>query len=160
MPDGPQEAKIKRSEKWYAEGLHFSCTGCGNCCTGPSGYVGFEEDELGAMADYLGLTVAQFTKKHTRRLGKRLSLDETRTQHGYDCVFLERDEASGKALCSIYPVRPRQCRSWPFWPENLKSFRAYVNATRTCPGTIEGLHGKGTFFPVEKIRVLRDSTPK
>ena len=37
----------------------------------------------------------------------------------YDCVFLKEDPERGRKTCSIYPVRPLQCRTWPFWPENL-----------------------------------------
>ena len=29
----------------------------------------------------------------------------------------------GRAVCSIYRARPAQCRTWPFWPENLLSKR-------------------------------------
>ena len=41
--------------EWYADGLRFSCTQCGNCCTGPPGAVWFNEDEGKAMADKVGV---------------------------------------------------------------------------------------------------------
>eukprot|EP00961_Rhodomonas_salina_P046921 629705-Rhodomonas_salina.2 len=42
----------------------------------------------------------------------------------------------GKAICSLYEARPKQCRTWPFWPENLAS--PEVRLTRpnfAMPGT-------------------------
>jgi hypothetical protein len=46
-----------------------------------------------------------------------------------------------------------QCRTWPFWDENLTSRRAWDNARRRtpCPGM-----GTGPLIPIEKIRIQRD----
>ena len=145
-------------KEWYAPGIRFTCTQCGNCCTGPPGYVLFEEDDAAAIARHLKISLAEFYEKYTHDLGPRRSLGEVRSQQGCDCVFLRRDE-KGKALCSIYSVRPQQCRTWPFWSENLASRRAYERAGKNCPGMQKGLQDEGRFIPVEKIRVLRDSTP-
>jgi len=143
--------------EWYSGGLRFTCTQCGNCCTGPSGYVWFNDEELTAMADYTGLTREQFMRRHARRIGNRLSLGERKTAHGYDCVFLQRDPR-GKALCTIYPVRPTQCRTWPFWPENLSSPEAYDRAGERCPGMQAGLKGRGEFHSYQQITIRRDKT--
>jgi hypothetical protein len=142
---------------WYDEGLRFTCTQCGNCCSGPPGYVWFNDEELKAMADDLAMTPKKFREMFAVKHGGRWSLREVEGPRGFDCVFLRRD-AQGKALCSIYKSRPTQCRTWPFWPELLKSFRSYVNGTSTCPGTKRGLEGEGNFYPIEKIRILRDAT--
>ena len=106
---------------WYADGLAFDCTQCGNCCTGPPGAVWFDDAEAQDMAAVLGLDVDTFMKQYTRRIGARRSLNEHKTSHGYDCVFLDRDTMPGKALCRLYKARPAQCRTWPFWPELLES---------------------------------------
>jgi len=39
-----------------------------------------------------------------------------------------------ETACSIYAARPEQCRSWPFWPELLRSPQALREAARLCPG--------------------------
>lgn len=111
------------------------------------------------MANYLGCSEAEFYEQYTVMLDGRPSLDERWNQavKGYDCVFLERDD-DGKALCGIYKARPTQCKTWPFWRENLKSPRAWQNASRGCEGMQKGNAGEGRFFPVENIRVLRDKT--
>ena len=147
----------KQASEWYADGLSFECTQCGNCCTGPPGYVWFNDAEAAAMADYLGLEEREFRRRFARRKFHRWTLDEVRTPPGqYDCVFLRRDD-QGKALCSVYPVRPQQCRTWPFWPENLHSLQDWHDAARRCPGMSQGLRGGGRFYPVEQIRIIRDS---
>lgn len=145
-------------QEWFVEGLSFECTQCGNCCTGPPGYVWFNDDELVAMADFLNVGVDQFLDRFGHRVNGRWTLNEqwNAASKGYDCVFLRRDE-KGKALCSIYSVRPGQCRTWPFWPENLKSHRAWRRAARHCPGMNNGLTGEGRFYPADQIKIIRDS---
>ena len=143
------------NDEWYADGLRFSCTQCGNCCTGPPGYVFFTDDEAEAMATRLELTVGEFRKKHAHKAYGEWSLNETKTEFGYDCIFLVRDE-EGKAGCSIYEDRPKQCRTWPFWPENLRSQRNWLTVAKNCPGVADGLTGGGKFYPIDQIRITRD----
>lgn len=143
---------------WYADGLRFTCTQCGNCCTGPPGYVWFDAAELDAMAAHFNLTAAEFRRRYAHKIDGRWSLNEVKTVHGYDCVFLDRTP-EGKALCTIYAVRPMQCRTWPFWPENLKSQRAWLRASNTCPGVATGMKGQGQHYTLQQIRIRRDQTP-
>ncbi len=117
-----------------AEGARFECFQCGNCCSGSPGYVRFSPEESERMAAHLGIDVDEFLRRYARKRGGRWSLKEIETEGGYDCVFLARDAETGSARCSIYPVRPEQCRTWPFWPENLKSPEAWESAAEGCPG--------------------------
>lgn len=136
--------------------MSFSCTQCGNCCTGPTGYVWFNQQEAEAMAAYLEISVDEFHDEYTRRLMGRRSLSEVKIKRGmYDCVFLTRDAETGKTGCSIYPVRPTQCRTWPFWESNLTSKRAWNQAAKTCPGMQQG----GQFVPIEEIRIRLAENP-
>ena len=148
-------ASLPPAAEWYADGLRFECTQCGNCCTGPPGYVWVDDEELAAIAAVLDLTPAQVKAQFTRPLGNHRSLTETRSEHGYDCVFLDRDSQPGKALCRVYRARPRQCRTWPFWPENVQHPRDWQRAARTCPGI-----DHGPLIPIESIRIQRDATPQ
>jgi len=141
--------------EWFDEtGLQFSCTQCGNCCSGSPGFVWFDEAEGQAMATSLNLTVDEFYKKYARKLMGRWSLTEVRIAGKYDCVFLRRDDA-GKALCSIYQTRPQQCKTWPFWPELLESKKAWKEASRKCPGM-----DTGKLYPAQHIRLVRASNPQ
>lgn len=154
----PMTSQTAEKSEWYSDGLQFSCTQCGNCCTGPPGYVWFTEAELDAMAAFAHITPEQFRDLHTHRVGRRWTLNERKVDGKYDCIFLKRDD-EGKALCGIYAVRPMQCRTWPFWPDNLRSQRAWDKGARGCPGMARGKQGEGDFYPVEHIRIQRDNTP-
>ena len=57
-----------------------------------------------------------------------------------------------KRVCGIYEVRPLQCRTWPFWPENLENKQAWNVETRKCPGMNTGKH-----YTPAKIEALRDA---
>lgn len=79
------------------------------------------------MATYLKISVKEFMQTYTRQVGGDLSLKEfPRT---YDCIFL-RD---GK-YCTVYGARPKQCRTFPFWPENLESKEAWEKCKKRCEG--------------------------
>jgi len=135
-------------EKWYRAGLAFECTQCGNCCTGPPGYVWVSKKEIRAIAQSLGRSDDWLPKSQLRRVRFRYSLTEHRNG---DCVFLERNgEDVG---CSIYAVRPLQCRTWPFWTTNLTSADAWNRSNRTCPGINRGkLHD---FETIEEVRTKK-----
>ena len=150
----PEQIEMASSDKeWYRNGLGFQCTQCGNCCTGPPGAVWFNDQEAVEMAAELGMEVDDFMNAWARKLRDGWSLKETLTSHGWDCVFLDREKIPGKAVCSLYGSRPKQCRTWPFWPENLESPEAWEAARREtpCPGM-----GQGPLIPIEDIRISRD----
>lgn len=122
---------------WYAEGLGFACTRCGNCCSGSPGHVWVSPAECERIAVQLNLSLEDCTRRYVRRVGLRLSLRE---QRGGDCVFLVRG-AGGVTSCVIHPVRPTQCRTWPFWASNLNTPEAWNKAARGCPGmNVGGRH--------------------
>ena len=127
---------------WYAEGLRFACRACGCCCGGAPGYVWVDKEEVAAMASHLGMTARQFRRQYLRRLWRGLCLKE---KSNYDCVLLD---AAGR--CVAYEVRPLQCRTWPFWPTNLVSRRAWDDAARRCPGM-----NSGPLYRLEQIDALR-----
>ena len=136
------------SEKWYQEGLRFECTRCGNCCSGDPGYVWVTKEEIRRIAKFLGPRDAWLDKAKLRRVGIRYSLTE---RPGGDCIFLERE--NGKSACSIHPVRPLQCRTWPFWNVNLKSPAAWDQSAERCPGMDQGPHHD--FVRIEEVRLQK-----
>src|SRR4028118_1789755 len=74
---------------WYTDGLKFTCTQCGNCCTGGPGYVWISKVEIARLAAHLKITPAETVKRYCRKVGGRISLNERLTPAGnYDCVFL------------------------------------------------------------------------
>ena len=111
------------------------------------------------MADYLGMDVRSFHQQYARRAMGRWTLEEVKNGRDYDCVFLRENE-DGKRTCSIYPVRPTQCRTWPFWSSNMKNRRGWEMSAKTCPGMREPDARGEHFVPVEQIRVIMESNPE
>ena len=140
-PDAPEAGK----------GLRFACTMCGNCCTGVPGYVLLDDAELAALAKRFDISVDAFIQRYTHLLPEGRSLIERKTKFGYDCVFLDREKIPGKAVCGVYENRPKQCRTWPFWPSLLESKADWEDAKRKCPGI-----DKGPLISLQQIRILRD----
>jgi hypothetical protein len=54
--------------------------------------------------------------------------------NGPDCPFLRGTR------CAVYPVRPIQCRTFPFWRENLRSHEEWERLSQFCPGIDAGEH--------------------
>jgi Fe-S-cluster containining protein len=128
MPDQP----------WYKDGLRFHCTRCGHCCTGAPGFVWVNDGEIAAIADFRGEPEGETRALFTREaLGDR----SLREKANGDCIFYD-----AKQGCTIYPVRPRQCRTWPFWQSNVENPEAWQNASVGCPGC-----GQGELISCEEI---------
>ena len=151
--DAPGEAPADApGDEWYADGLRFSCTQCGNCCSGPPGYVWFHLDELKAMADHLKMLPHEFLRQYAHKVDGHWTLNEVQRDGQYDCVFLARNPKTNRGTCSIYHVRPTQCRTWPFWDYNLASPERWNDAARGCPGINRG--NKYTFVQIETQRLM------
>jgi len=123
---------------WYASGLAFECARCGRCCAGPEeGNVWVATEEVAAIAQRLCASPDDLMRRYIRRVGGRFSLVEKPGNR--DCVFLsEPDGPGGQRGCAIYPVRPTQCRTWPFWPMNLAAPEDWAEAGKRCPGINRG----------------------
>ncbi len=123
---------VKKDAPFYHRGLQFECTRCGKCCTGYPGFVYLSENDIDSIAKFLKMSKGSFARKYTRSVHvfeePRMSLTE---KPPYDCVFWD-------GLCTIYPVRPYQCRSYPFWKRNLVSEREWEKVGSTCPGINRG----------------------
>ena len=135
-----------KTDKWYAKGLQFSCTSCGLCCKGPDpGWVIVDEVDILRLLEVTGLETKAFGRKYLRQVtvdGKRvLSLVEKRN---HDCVFWEDDSG-----CQVYRTRPRQCRQFPFWPENLETPEAWQELKQFCHGI-----DQGRLYPLSEIRSI------
>jgi Fe-S-cluster containining protein len=126
------------AEPWYKDGLRFTCSRCGHCCTGEPGYVWTTDEDLKAIAEFRGESVEEVRALFTRWTDRGRTLRE---KPNGDCVFYDR-----KVGCTVYPVRPPQCRTWPFWESNLATPEEWEHTCQVCPGS-----GKGELIPVEEI---------
>jgi Fe-S-cluster containining protein len=105
-------------------------------------------EDMERMAAHLPLPFDEFTRRFVRKVGNKYSLVE---KFNYDCTFLTRDK-TGKAGCMVYEARPMQCRTWPFWKENLKSPAAWQKASGRCPGMCDA---DAHHFELEHIEACR-----
>jgi hypothetical protein len=132
----------KPTPPWYKDGLRFTCRRCGKCCGGAPGYVWVSEEEIQRIARYLGLEEREFLKRYCRRVFRRVTLRE---KPNYDCIFFS------PAGCRIYEVRPHQCSSFPFWPDNIDRPASWEATRRRCPGC-----GDGKLYTLRQIEAVRD----
>jgi Fe-S-cluster containining protein len=126
--------------------LRFECTRCGRCCVAGGGYYLFlGRREIEQIRAYLGLSRSWFRRRYLKRLPDGDRVASWRDDGG--CVFLD---AGGK--CGIYPVRPLQCRTYPFWPEVVNRRRDWRRESRRCEGI-----DRGGEVPVARIRKYLDA---
>lgn len=130
---------------WYKDGLRFKCTECGKCCTGAPGFVWLTLEEMEAIAKFLDIPLDLFKRKYVKMRNNRYSLIEKKSQNNA-CVFLE-----GKK-CQIYPVRPNQCRTFPWWKENLNSEESWKLAALEC----EGINDQAPIVPLSAITAMKN----
>ena len=131
---------------WFHKGLKFECTQCGNCCRTHDEYsfVYLAEADVTALTTHLELDRATFLGRHCQEEDGWITLriDEPA------CPFL--NEAGG---CSVYEARPKQCRTWPFWVENLKRTTWEGPVSDCCPGI-----GKGELVSADEVKRIAIET--
>jgi Fe-S-cluster containining protein len=131
-------AESKTDQPWYQNGLRFRCTMCGHCCTGAPGFVWVTDEEIQVISEFLHEPMEIVIAARTRVDQRGRSLREK--QNG-DCVFYDKT-----AGCTIYPARPSQCRTWPFWDSNVGTPKDWQHTCEICPGS-----GQGELIPPEEI---------
>jgi hypothetical protein len=107
---------------WWHGGIRFACQGSGKCCVsrGAYGYVYLTLADRRRLASAHGLPTREFTRKFCAKSEGLFHL----VDEGAQCRFLSGNR------CSVYESRPTQCRTWPFWPENM-SAKAWTASVRT-----------------------------
>ena len=109
--------------------IRFTCQrGCTNCCE-VQGYVYLTEADLLNAARFLSMTPAAFERKYVLRTRHLIRLRKPRAKQ---CHFL----VGGG--CGIHPVKPVQCRLFPFWPSWWKMGPRWRRTARSCPGIGQG----------------------
>lgn len=130
---------------FWEKGIRFECQGSGKCCTsrGSHGYVYVTLKDRQRFAAYFGISTVDFTRKYCQKTNGFFHLRDSVD----DCVYLKGTQ------CSVYEARPTQCRTWPFWPENMSSRAWKKEVVDFCPGV-----GKGRVYDGDEIRqLLKDS---
>ncbi|PCI78039.1 zinc/iron-chelating domain-containing protein [Candidatus Aerophobetes bacterium] len=137
---------VINKQPWYSEGVRFHCTGCGACCES-DGLVILTKDDVERASNTLNIQKDAFIKQYTQKFGKHLCLidqpDSTK------CIFLNREKG-----CKIYSNRPKQCSTFPFWKDLMRSKRCWDEEKQLC----EGLdHPEGKLYSSQEIDAIIQS---
>jgi len=122
---------------FFDQGICFECQRCGTCCTGDPGSIYVDDKDISRIARYLNLPASHLREKYLYPHKNSYSILENSDGR---CLFYE------DAGCKIYPVRPNQCATYPFWFENLRSVKEWRRVSRECPGI-----NRGSLYSKEQV---------
>lgn len=126
--------------------LRFACQkGCIDCCD-TRGFVYLSADDVTRIAGFLRLSAGEFLRRYVYRTRHLFRL---RKPPGKQCPFLE------ERGCSIHPVKPTQCRLYPFWPEIVERAADWRTEAARCPGI-----GKGRLIQIGTAMETADGMRK
>ncbi|MCR4953012.1 MAG: YkgJ family cysteine cluster protein [Treponema sp.] len=120
-------------EKFYKDGLNFSCKRCSFCCGHSPGFVYLSKRDLETLCNHFNLSKKEFVEIYCRWADyyygtKVLALQEKKN---YDCILWENG-------CSAYEARPVQCSTYPFWSWMLVDAKTWNECAQECPGMNQG----------------------
>ncbi len=102
--------------------INFQCQRCGACCKQP-GFVYLASGEAERLADHFKIDVYAFTEDYSLLLDRQHLV--LRKNPDESCLFW------GKEGCSIYAVRPAQCREFPLsW--KTENSQNYCEGLKRC----------------------------
>jgi len=126
---------------YHSTPIRFQCTQCSQCCYGgKDAYVRASTQEIEKIIRFMQIDTDEFETEYLVKLvdlgyGIRMKqsiLAKTMGKQGR-CMLL-----SDEGKCSVYSVRPTQCRTYPFWPEILISEEKWNNEITRCEGINQG----------------------
>ena len=131
----------------FKKSIHFQCQGSSNCCVsrGSYGYVYLSKKDAKNLSLNFRMKVNDFLKKYCDKTNGFTHLKENKRNK--QCQFLKDKR------CSVYKARPTQCRTWPFWKENMNAKVWNNEISKFCPGI-----GKGKLISQVKIKkeIIKD----
>ena len=131
---------------FWSKGIRFECQGTGRCCVsrGGYGYVYLTLEDRRRFARHFKMATQAFTRRYCAKTEGHFHLRQVEGP----CEFLQ-----GKS-CGAYEARPAQCRTWPFWPENMNARTWNGEVKAFCPGV-----GKGRLYSPQEIEELLKQDP-
>lgn len=95
-------------------------------------------EDISGAADLLGISVREFKAKFLVRENGIWFIDVSEEE---PCPFLTLNG------CKIHAAKPAQCRTYPFWTENMESQNHWKLAAGFCPGI-----DRGSVVPVKTVK--------
>lgn len=99
------------------------------------------------MAEHLQLDVSEFRRRYGARWDRGARSHVIHATRERPCPLLGPAER-----CTVHPVKPEQCRTFPFWPELLDSQEAWEAAREACEGID---HPEGKVFSRDDLQASR-----
>ena len=107
----------------------FSCQMCSHCCSGEPGYVFLSLEDIRRASGYLEVKEEEFLSIYCRKLDYgTYYIYSLKERDDFSCIFLSEKG------CTIYPSRPLQCSTYPFWKGLFDDDEAWEREKRSCPG--------------------------
>ena len=124
----------------YKLGIKFECQGSSNCCVSRNsyGFVYLSNKDIKKLSIFTKLSIKDFEKLYCEKTNGFIHLKE-KNKNG-NCLFLKEKK------CTVYKARPTQCRTWPFWGENMNQKKWNQELSKFCPGI-----GKGKIIKKKEI---------
>ena len=139
---GDVDGSYHRPE-FFEQGVRFECQRCLSCCSGEPGRVVVSDEEASAIRNFLEEKAPRLLPGALVPFGEGFEIPENKDG---TCRFLDKN-------CLIYPVRPLQCKAFPFWFDLMRSEKKWKQAVRSCPGI-----GKGRLYTKAEILDLLHRT--
>ncbi len=114
---------------WWMSGVPFACQpNCGKCCDEPGGIVYLRPEDAETLAAHHEMEVENWLARdcHQTLDGRWILNSDPYTEI---CIYLDEEKK-----CTVYQSRPSQCKSFPFWAENVRSQRSWEKTVNNCPG--------------------------
>ncbi len=101
----------------------FKCRRCGDCCKGYGGTF-ISKREIEDIAAHIHADPDMFVENYCQSSGGKTILAQAENEY---CIFWD-------GLCTIHPVKPRMCKTWPFIESVLLDFNNWHIMASQCPG--------------------------
>jgi Fe-S-cluster containining protein len=101
----------------------FKCQKCGDCCRGYGGTF-ITEKEIETIAAHIHMDSETFVENYCQISGGKRILAQSENLY---CVFWD-------GLCTIHPVKPHMCKTWPFIGSILVDTNNWHIMASQCPG--------------------------
>ena len=126
---------------YLKKGIRFECQGSGKCCVSRNsyGFVYLSNKDLIRFSKSFKISLKKFKEKYCQITDGFIHLVEKSELKG-NCIFLKNNK------CSVYSSRPSQCRTWPFWNDNMNVKVWNEDVSINCPGV-----GKGKVITKKEI---------
>jgi Fe-S-cluster containining protein len=114
---------------WEKKPVRFECQpDCFKCCAKP-GFVYMNQKDVRQAAEFLNLSQKRFKSEF---LKKQYDMWYIEVEDDNPCPFLTFEG------CAIHEAKPVQCKTYPFWRENMETPKHWELTASFCPGIGKG----------------------